>query len=122
MIIKINKRGEHFNIALAVIFLSVAVSLFAFMSEEKNNVTGFVAQEPASDYSYADSPVLREFNNFSELGSLAKGNYYIDNGGIVYWIDDESKPAVAKVNNIQDVQKSRIIYIDENGSIGYLLR
>ena len=116
------KRGEHFNIALAVIFVSMAVSLLAFMSEDKNSVTGFATAEYASSDKPDAGPLLNEFNNIRDLGSLAKGSYYIDNEGIVYWLDDSSKPAVAKLNYIQDAQKNRLIYIDGNGNIGYVLR
>ena len=73
-----NKRGEHFNIALAVIFVSMAVSLLAFMSEDKNSVTGFVTSEYGASYNVDVAPLLKEFNNIDDLGSLAKGNYYID--------------------------------------------
>ncbi len=120
---KLGKRGEHFNIALAVIFVSIAISLVAFMSEEKN-VTGFVVSysAPVSVSSSNPQPVLKEFSNIDALGTLAKGNYYIDADGIVYWLDDTSKPAVAKISHVRDIQKNRIIYIDDNGNIGYVLK
>lgn len=118
-----NKRGGHFNIALIIVFLSIAVSLIAFMSEDTNNVTGFVtsATNEESSYSADAEPVLREFNNLDDLRSLAKGNYYIDDEGVVYWLDDDSRPAVAKVIYIRDIQKNRKIYIDNSGNIGYAL-
>ena len=50
---------------------------------------------------------------------LAAGNYYIDENGIVYWTDDSSSPAIAKVNSIDESQKNRPIYIDNNGNVGY---
>ena len=113
-----NKHGEHFNIALLVIFLSIAVSVLAFLGED-NKLTGFAAASPPyiiTDYE------LREFNNINDLSSLSKGNYYIDGSGIVYWTNDESKPAVAKVKFIGESQKNRAIYIDKDGNIGYIIQ
>jgi len=112
-----NKRGEHFRAALTVISLSIAISLFAFMSEE-NKITGFAT----STATYVTSqPNLIEFENVDALGSLAAGNYFIDGDGIVYWLDDSSKPAIAKVKNIDEIEKNRKIYIDNEGNIGYSL-
>ena len=111
-----NKKAEHFQAALIVILLSVAVSLVAFLSAE-NKVTGFAT---ANSYDVVVSD-LREFNNVNELSSLSKGTYYIDANGIVYWLDDESRPAIAKIKFVRDESKNRQIYIDNDGNIGYIL-
>ncbi len=117
-----NIHAEHFNFALIVIFLSIFITLFAFISEE-NKITGFATGTTFenSNYGTIAQSNLREFNDVKSLGSLAAGNYYIDSDGIVYWTDDESNPAIAKVKFVDEIQKNRKIYIDNNGNIGYLL-
>jgi hypothetical protein len=112
-----NKRGGHFRAALTVILLSMTISILAFISED-DKITGFAVIEPS--YIIAQ-PSLIEFGNVDALGSLAPGNYFIDEDGIVYWLDDSSKPAIAKVYQIDEIEKNRKIYIDNNGNIGYLL-
>jgi len=114
-----NKSGEKFGFGLLIIFLVVTVSLFAFISED-SRITGFAAisTEPSIVVISND---LMEFNDFKSLQTLSAGNYYVDNEGIVYWIDDESMPAIAKVKSIDEIQKNRIIYIDAQGRIGYVL-
>lgn len=102
---------SHFKYALIVVFLSIAVSLLAFITSD-NNITGFVVSNPQD---------LREYENIDSLQSLGSGTYYIDGFGTVYWIDDKSMPAVAKVKFIDETQKNRKIYIDNDGDIGYLL-
>lgn len=114
-----NKSGEKFNIGLFVVALAISVSLFAFISEE-NKVTGFVIVE-ANQERQIPQPVLLEFNDVDSLSTLAAGNYYIDENGIVYWIGDESRPAIAKVNFVDESQKNRHIYVDNEGRIGYVL-
>lgn len=117
-----NRLGEHFNFALIAIFLSIFITLFAFISEE-NKITGFATgTAPKNSYygTIAQSN-LQEFNDVKSLGSSAAGNYYIDGDGIVYWTDDESNPAIAKVKFIDESQKNRHIYIDNNGNIGYVI-
>ncbi len=121
-----NNKGEHFNFALGVVFFSIFISILAFMSEDKGKITGFVtsdynSEESSSSYSADVMPVLAKFGNLNDLRSLAKGNYYIDSDGIVYWIDDDSKPAVGKVTYIRDTLRNRLIYIDDNGNIGYII-
>ena len=112
-----NKRGEHFKFALIAIFLSIFISLIAFNSEG-NKITGYVT-------STADEVVVQqsllEFEDVSSLNSLASGNYYLDDYGVVYWLDDTSRPAIARLNFVSDSQKNRAIYIDNNGNIGYLI-
>ena len=55
------------------------------------------------------------------MSTLAPGNYFIDDDGIVYWIDDESRPAIAIVKYHDEIQENRHIYIDDEGRIGYVL-
>ena len=113
-----NRHGEHFKTALIAIFLSIAVSLIAFLSEG-SKITGFAA----SDSNYAViNPSLIEFKDVNSLGSLAPGNYYIDDKGVVYWIDDESRPPIAKVYYVTEAQKNRQIYIDNSGNVGYTIK
>lgn len=116
---KPNKKGESFNLALIVIFLSIAVSAIAFMSES-NKVTGFVTSGSGLDYSVHNSNI-REFRDVASLNTLAPGNYFIGGNGIVYWADDNSRPAVARVTSLYEVQKNKYIYIDDDGNIGYTI-
>ncbi len=110
-----HKHKKHFHLAMLVTFLSIGISLLAFMSED-SKITGYVVNEAEEP-----SQVMTEFSDVNSLSVLAAGNYYIDNDGIVYWTDDSSKPAVGKISNIQGIQKNRKIYIDNNGNVGYVL-
>ena len=113
-----NKYGQHFNLALIVIFLSITISLIAFVSED-NKITGFVT---STDSSFVDAqPSYNEYKDVDSLKSLASGNYYIDANGYVYWLDDGSRPVIGKVSFVDQIQKNRQIYIDNNGNIGYLI-
>ncbi len=112
-----SKRAEHFNSALLAIVLSIAVVSLAFLSEDRS-LTGFVAYE---DQDSAIEPNLIAFDNVNSLRTLSAGNYYVDGNGIVYWADDGSMPAVAKVSSLSESQKNRRIYIDNEGNVGYLL-
>lgn len=108
-----SKIGTNFGSGIALILVSVAIFMFAFISED--SITGLVVTEPKAEQS------LIEFANFDELSTLAAGNYYVDSDGIVYWLDDESKPAIAKASYVDESQKNRHIYIDNQGRIGYVL-
>lgn len=111
-----NKKAEKFGFGLIIILLAMSVSLFSFLTEE-NGITGFAAYETEI---FEDTPNLTEFHSVNSLSTLSAGNYYIDEGGIVYWID-EGKVAMAKINNIDEIQKSRHVYIGREGDIGYIL-
>ena len=113
-----NKRAEHFNSALFAIVLSIAAVSLAFLSEDRS-LTGFVAYEEQS--LVIEKPNLIVFDDVNSLRTLSAGNYYIDGNGIVYWIDDDSMPAIAKVSSLDESQKNRKIHIDNEGRIGYLL-
>ncbi len=120
-----NKIGEKFSNGIFVILLSIAIPLFAFVTED-SKITGFVVSEDSTDIIAANIDVVIQdnllvFNNVDSLSTLATGNYYVDDIGIVYWLDDESKPAIAKVNFIDESQKNRHIYIDAGGRVGYIL-
>ncbi|MBI2658355.1 hypothetical protein HYX08_06720 [Candidatus Woesearchaeota archaeon] len=108
-----NKSGEKFGIGLFIVLAAMSVSLISFMTEE-SKITGFVSYE-------ANNLDLLEFDDMKSLGYMASGNYYIDGEGIVYWTDDEDKPAVAMVKSVSESEKSRHIYIDDEGRIGYVL-
>ena len=115
-----NKSGEKFGFGIFIVFLSISISLFSFVTEE-NKITGFAVQENKLEATKITMPKLLEFNDIKSL-SLAAGNYYADSDGTVYWIDDESKPAVARVKYVDESQKNRSIYIDGDGNIGYVLK
>lgn len=108
-----NKMGEKFSSGIAFVVLSMAIVMLAFMSEE-SQITGFVVSEN-------QDVQLMEFENVNSLATLAAGNYYIGSDGIVYWLDDSSKPAIAKVKYLDESQMNRHIYIDDEGRIGYVL-
>ena len=114
-----NKRGESFKAALVVILLSIAIFSIAFISEERG-ITGLVIDTEPNDITSQSS--LIEYNDVNSLGTLSEGNYYIDGNGIVYWVEDESEPAIAKVEFLYEEQKNRYIYIDDEGNVGYLLK
>lgn len=117
-----NKSGEKFGAGLLVVLLAVSVSLFSFITEE-NKITGFAALEPAQQNAVKTSGLhnLRDFRDINSLASMAAGNYYIDENGIVYWADDESMPAIGQLNNFDEILKNRSIYIDSDGRVGYPL-
>ena len=111
-----NKRAEHFNSALIVIIISIAVVSTAFLSENRN-LTGLVVY---NEQLVIEKPNLIVFDNVNSLRTLAPGDYYIDGDGIVYWVEDDSKPAIAKVSSLAKSQKNRKVHIDNEGNIGYL--
>ena len=112
----IHRQKDMFSYGLAVVLLSIAISMIAFSGE--NGITGFAVQEEQNTISQK----LPEFSYVGSLKTLAQGNYYVDGDGIVYWIDDPSNPAIAKVNFIDEDQKNRRIYIDKEGNVGYILK
>ncbi len=121
-----NKKSENFRNSVFVIILSITISMLAFVTEN-NKITGFVISEDSTDITTTNDEIiipdnLMEFYDINSLAILAAGNYYIDADGIVYWIDDESRPAIAKVNFVDESQKNRHIYIDDQGRIGYVLQ
>ena len=101
---------------MLVIAISIAVVSVAFLSEDRS-LTGLVVNE---DKLVIEKPNLIVFDYVSSLRTLSAGNYYVDGDGIVYWADDDSMPAIAKVGFIDDSQKNRKIHIDNEGNIGYL--
>ena len=120
---KKNKRGEHFNIALMIVLVSIAVSLLAFKSENNSSqVTGFAVSDLVNPVAHVQQPELLQFSSVSSLSTLSSGSYFIDADGIVYWLDDSSRPAIARVVHLSDSQKNRAIYVDNDGNVGYLIR
>ena len=111
-----NKSAEKFGSGILIVLITMSLSLFSFVTEE-NKITGLAV----SNVEINNNDLL-EFDNIKLLGYMSKGNYYIDNEGIVYWADDSSKPAVAMIKNIDESQKSRNIYIDESGRVGFVLK
>ena len=114
-----NKIGEKFGFGVIIVFLAMAISLFSFVSEE-NKITGLVIFEDVAQNIVRTSD-LRDFKDVNSLSILAAGNYYINENGIVYWVDDESSPAVGQLNNFDENLKNQEIYIDNYGRIGYVL-
>lgn len=119
MINKFSKKGERFEIGLLLVVISISISMFSFVTEE-NNFTGFAVAQQNQEIQ-ASQPSLMEFNDVKSLSTLSAGNYFIDGDGIVYFIDDETRFAMAKVNFADEVQKNKKIYIDAEGRIGYIL-
>ncbi len=113
-----NRHAEHFRAAMVAVLVFTAISLAAFMTEENKGATGFVT---GSDTINLNSD-LRGYDGIDSIRSLAKGNYYIDDNGVLYWLDDDSRPAIGIVYNIRDIYKGRFIYIDHEGNIGYLIK
>ena len=114
----LQKRGESFNSALIAILLSIAIFSIAFIGED-SGITGLVIDtEP--NY-IASQSALIQYNDVDSLGSLAAGDYFIDNGGVVYWLIDDAKIAVAVIEYVDEVHQNRHIYIDDEGNIGYVL-
>ena len=108
---------DHFQYALAAIIMAIAISMIAFKTAD-NNITAFAV----SNVDTVTHQNLMAFNDVNSMQSLAVGNYYVDADGVVYWIDDESRPAIARIANLEDSQKNRQIYIDGNGNVGYVLK
>ena len=106
-----NKTGESINYGLILVLVSIAAFAIVFISENFKT-TGFATIETQTN-----ELSLREYNDVGSLRSLAPGNYYIDQDGIVYWLDDNSKPPIAKVNFVLDSQKNAHIYINNEGNI-----
>lgn len=124
-----NKSGEKFSAGIFVILLSISISLFAFITEE-SKITGFATLETNQESNISELahnslkiiPLdLIKFKEVNSLSTLSSGYYYIDEKGIVYWADDESRPAIAQLNFVEEAQKNRHIYIDDSGRIGYIL-
>lgn len=111
------KNGEHFRLALLLIFVSISVSILAFLSEN-NGITG---QVTGTTLSQVASPDLIEFDSVSDLGTLAVGKYYIDGNGIVYWMEGNEMAKIAKIKYVDSSQKGRHVYIDFEGNVGYLI-
>ena len=112
-----DKKGESLKTGLLVIAASIIISSLALMNSNED-ITGYVVGDTESLNSHV-SQELKSYDYIDSLKTLAAGNYFIDDSGIVYWTDDPSRPAVGKVRYIYESQKNRQIYIDENGNIGY---
>jgi len=115
-----NKSGEKFGFGIFIVLFAISVSLFAFVSED-NNITGFATQEIQNQEIKINPANLPEFKEINSLGSLAVGNYFVDENGMVYWDEDALKIPMAKINFLVENQKNREIYIDSRGRIGYVL-
>ena len=118
-----NKRVEHFNIAMMAVFASIAISLLAFISSDNSGkVTGFAVSDSGTSNTKVQQPELLQFKSLDSLAILSSGTYYVDDKGIVYWMDDGSMPPIGQVAYLRESQKNRQIYVDNNGNVGYLIR
>ena len=100
------KKGEYFPTAVLVILVIIILFITAFFTESRK--TGMMI--------YGDG--LSEIG-MSDLASLSEGNYYIDNQGIIHWIDDSSRPAVAKIRPIREINTDRYLYVSDEGLVFY---
>ena len=119
-----NKKGK-FGFGIFIVFLAVAISLLSFISES-SKTTGFAVLEGNENNAVQENTQiipdnLMEFNEIKSLSTLAPGNYFVDDDGIVYWNDDESRPAIAIVKSHDETYENKLIYIDDEGRIGYVL-
>ena len=97
-----NNIGESYALGLFIIVLSVGIFSLAFMSEE-NKITGYAALGADMISAPAENN-FPEFNDVDSLKTLAPGDYFIDDNGVVYWTGDSRMPAIAKVKEIDDAQ------------------
>ena len=107
---------DKFMIGLNVVLFSIIITMIAFITEDKRIIG--LATLPSSIDAMQNN--LIEFNDVDSL-TLGAGTYYIDSNGIVYWADDESMPAVAKLKQFDIDQENKYVYIDKQGRIGYLI-
>ena len=118
-----NKRVEHFNIAMMAVFASIAISLLAFIgADNSGKVTGFAVSDSIASNTQVQQPELLQFKSIGSLSDLSSGAYYVDEKGVVYWMDDSSMPPVGQVAYLRESQKNRQIYVDNDGNVGYLIR
>ena len=114
-----NKKGEKFSTGMAVIAASILVSLIALWNGG-SGIAGFAVHDSQNEEVRIIPSNLMQFDNVDSL-TLAAGNYYIGGNGIVYWMDEESRAPIAKINFIEPEQKNRLVYIDDKGRVGYVL-
>jgi hypothetical protein len=112
------KGTNHYTLAFIAVVLAAGIAFMGLFTHG-NSPTGFVTASDAEVIVL--EPELIQFSTVQELGTLAEGNYYIDSYGFVYWMDDSSTPQVGKVSLLHDSQRSRLIYIDDHGNVGYVI-
>ena len=110
------KDGENLRVALFLVFVAVSVSILAFLSED-GGITGQATNVP----NQVSQPDLIEFEDIRDLGNLAAGKYYIDGNGIVYWMEGNGMPKVAKIKYVDSSQIGRHVYVDFEGNVGFLI-
>ena len=108
------KEKNHFLTAMLIVSALILIFSLGFLSESAE-ITGKAIYEN-SNLQYD----LALYESVEDLGVLAPGNYFIDHEGIVFWTDDDSRPAIGKVAMLEQSQGNRHIYIDMNGNVGYL--
>ena len=99
------KKGNHFPIAIIVILVVIILFVTAFFTESK--LSGMAV--------YSGLEQIEA----SELYEFAEGNCYIDDNGVVYWIDDSSKPAIAQLHSMRDAYSDRYFYVSDDGMVFY---
>jgi len=109
---------DKFSYGIFLIVSIISISMLAFLNEDKN-ITGYVIAGESANYESASA--LAEFNSLNSLAQLSPGLYYVYADGYVYSVDDYSRLLVGKVSHLEDSQKDKLVYIDRNGNIGYVL-
>lgn len=109
---------DKFTYGIFLIVSFILLSTLAFLNEDKN-ITGYVIAGESANHESASA--LSEFNSLNSLAQLSPGLYYVYADGYVYSVDDYARLLVGKINRLDDPQKDKLVYIDRNGNIGYVL-
>ena len=113
---KMNNKAYHFKVALWAIAISILVFSAAFFTEDKN-ATGFIVSDDSVELPKAN-PIL--LNNANSLSQLSPGNYYIDMKGNVQWMDDSSRPVIAKLVSYNENELDRSVYVSIEGEVFFV--
>ena len=111
-----SKKAYHFKLAMLVIAVSIFVFAAAFFTAD-HSTTGFVVSQESANLPKSN-PIL--INSAKDLSSLSSGNYYIDKNANVLWIDDESRPVVAKLTTYNEDELDRTVYVSIEGEVFFV--
>jgi hypothetical protein len=112
-----NRKGNHFKAALIAIVIAIFVFSAAFFTENQE-ATGLVVAEDSEASAPRADPIL--LNNANSMASLSRGNYYIDARGNIQWTDDSSRPVVAKLQNYNENELDRSVYVSIEGEVFFV--
>lgn len=112
---KRTRNEDKFGVGILLIILSISVTMFGFLSEERN-IVGYAAGENRAINE--GNAILYAYNSLSEL---SPGKYFVYDDGSVYSIEEYAKLFVGKVKHVQEIHKNRNLYVDRNGNVGYVL-